>query len=85
MAFAALFAWATYRPHPALVGPLAAAWALAALAHATFHLAHLDGFPPGDAVVQTAALGTVLALPLLVLALRHAAASPPAGPGSRRA
>jgi hypothetical protein len=68
LAFAVLFAWAALRPHRALVVPLATAWSLAAALHLLFHVTHLGGFDTGDAVLQTAGLVVVLALPLAVLA-----------------
>ncbi len=61
LAFAALFAWAAARPHPALVVPLATAWCLFGVLHLAFHVTHLDGFATGDAVAQTASLVAVVA------------------------
>jgi hypothetical protein len=69
LGFAVLFAWATVRPHRALVVPLCLAWSLAAALHLAFHLAHLGGWGAADAVAQTAGLVVVLGLPLAVLAV----------------
>ena len=54
--------------------------------HAVFHLGHLDGFPPVDAVVQSVGLVGSVLLPVALLALsgRLSAASPPPH-GPRRA
>jgi hypothetical protein len=67
LAFALLFAWAAVTLARALVVPLAAAWSVAALLHAVYHVLHLDGFGVGDAVAQTVGLVAVLALPLLAI------------------
>ncbi len=69
LAFGLLFAWAAWRPHPALVVPLCLVWALSQALHSAFHLAHLGGFGVGDAIAQTAALAVVTLLPLLPVAL----------------
>ena len=69
LAFAILFAWAALRPSRELVVPLAAAWSVAALLHATYHTLHLDGFGAADAVAQTTGLVAVLALPVLAIVL----------------
>jgi hypothetical protein len=68
LAFAGLFAWAALRPRRALVVPLATAWSVAAALHLLFHVTHLGRFGTADAVLQTAGLLLVLALPLAVLA-----------------
>jgi hypothetical protein len=68
LAFAVLFAWAAVRPHRALVVPLCVAWSVAAAIHLAFHVTHLHGFGTADAVVQTAGLVLVLAIPLAALA-----------------
>lgn len=69
LAFGALFAWAAWRPAPALVVPLCAAWLLSQVLHLAFHVTHLDGFSTGDAIGQTAALAAVVALPLAAIVL----------------
>jgi hypothetical protein len=61
LAFAALLAWAALRPEPALVRPVAAAWALFNALHTGWHVAHLEGFPVGDAIGQTAGFAVLLA------------------------
>ena len=60
LAFAALFAWAAARPHPALVVPLGAAWCGFGALHLGFHVTHLEGFATSDAIAQTASLVAVL-------------------------
>jgi hypothetical protein len=69
LAFALMFAWAAVTLQRALIVPLAVAWTLAATLHAVFHVTHLDGFSTGDAIAQTAGLLTVIALPLLAVAI----------------
>jgi hypothetical protein len=69
LAFALLFAWAAWRPSRELVVPLALAWALFSTIHFVWHVTHLDGFPVGDAVAQTASLAIVLAGAAVAIAL----------------
>ena len=69
LAFTILFAWAAWRPSRELVVPLASAWSVAALLHAVYHARNLDGFGAGDAIALIAVLVTVLALPVLAIAL----------------
>lgn len=69
LAFAALFAWAAARPHPALVVPLAASWVLFSAVHLLFHVTHLDGFAAGDAIAQTTSLVVVLAAGVALIRL----------------
>ena len=54
------------------------AFATYAVPHTVFHASHLQGFPVGDAVLQTAgfAMQLVLALVLAMVTLR----APPTGP-----
>ena len=80
LAFALLFAWAAVTLQQSLVLPLCVCWALAALIHFGYHVAHLDGWDLGDAVAQTVALGLALVLPVVAaMAVRRLPASP--GPG----
>ncbi|RKQ93104.1 hypothetical protein C8N24_2964 [Solirubrobacter pauli] len=67
LAFAILFAWAAVTLASALIVPLCVAWSVAAVAHAIFHITHLDGFSTGDAVAQTTGLLAVVALPVLAV------------------
>jgi hypothetical protein len=68
LAFTVLFAWAAVRPSRELVVPVSCAWALAAVLHLRFHLAHLSGLSTADAIAQTVGLVAVLVLPLAVVA-----------------
>jgi hypothetical protein len=77
LAFALLFAWAAVTLQRALVVPLCASWAIAALIHFGYHVAHLDGWDLGDAAAQTVALGLALVLPLAAaMAVRRLPANP---------
>jgi hypothetical protein len=77
LAFAVLFTWAAVRPSRALIVPLCWAWAVAAVLHLRFHVAHLSGFSTADAIAEIAGLALVLALPLAALAaLRTARPAP---------
>jgi hypothetical protein len=67
LALAVLFAWAAARPDRRLVVPLVSAWTAFSLLHLGYHVTHLDGFTPVDAVVQTVGLVGVLT-PLALLA-----------------
>ena len=67
LGFAVMFAWATWRPHPALVRPLCAAWLLAAGLHLGFHAAHLDNFDTADAAAELASLAFLLIPPPLAI------------------
>lgn len=60
LGFALMFAWAAWRPHPALVRPLCAAWLLAAALHLGFHATHLDNFDTADAIAELASLAFLL-------------------------
>ncbi len=76
LAFGALLAWAAARPDPALVRPVAGAWALFNALHTGWHVAHLDGFGAADAIGQTAGFALLLAATCAVARL--------AAPPSRR-
>ena len=67
LAFALLFAWAAVSLRRELVVPLCTAWILAALLHFGYHVTHLDGWTPGDAIAQTVLLALVLSLPVAAL------------------
>jgi hypothetical protein len=69
LAFAILFAWAAVTLAAALVVPLCVAWSVAAVLHAIFHIAHLEGFSTGDAIAQTTGLLAVIALPVLAVSI----------------
>ena len=69
LAFAVLFVWAAWRPSRELVVPVATAWSLAALLHASYHALNLDGFGAADAIALIALLVSVLALPLLAIVI----------------
>jgi hypothetical protein len=68
LAFAVLFAWAAWRPRRELVVPVCGAWAVAALLHLRFHLAHLGALATGDAIAQTVGLLAIILLPLAAIA-----------------
>lgn len=57
LAFTVLFLWAARRPSPQLVVPLGVAWIVAQVPHVVFHLAHDEGLPRGDWLLQAAGLG----------------------------
>jgi hypothetical protein len=57
------------RPARALVVPVAVAWAVFSTIHLVWHVTHLDGFPDGDAIAQTASLALVLAGSAAVIVL----------------
>ncbi|WP_320668907.1 hypothetical protein [Patulibacter defluvii] len=67
LAFALLFAWAARRPHPALVRPLCAAFAVSQLLHFVFHVRHLDGFGVADAIGEVLSLALLLVLPAVAV------------------
>ncbi len=67
LGFGAMFAWAAWRPHPALVRPLCAAWLLAAALHLGFHATHLDNFDTADAVAELTSLAFLLVPPPLAI------------------
>lgn len=62
LAFGLLFAYAAARPHPALIRPVALAWAVSQVLHVAFHVTHLDGFGAADAIAQTASLMALVGL-----------------------
>jgi hypothetical protein len=76
LAFALLFAWAAATLRRPLIVPLCTAWAIAALVHFVYHVAHLDGWDAADAIAQTIGLALVLVLPLVAVAAAPTAASP---------
>jgi hypothetical protein len=56
-----------------------------AVVHFVFHVTHLEDFPRGDAIVQTASLGVTVLLPALLLWLSFRVAWPGGEhPGIRR-
>lgn len=65
LGFAAIFAWAAWRPTPQLVLPLCWGFLLSQGLHFLFHIDHLEGFSTFDATAQTVALGLLVALPLV--------------------
>ena len=66
LAMAVLFAWAAARPDRRLVVPLVSAWTVFSLLHLGYHVTHLEGFDPVDAVVQTIGLVGVMTPAALV-------------------
>jgi len=49
------------------------AWLVSALPHTIFHLGHLDGYAPADAIAQTIVLALTVLLPVaLLLSMGHA-------------
>jgi hypothetical protein len=77
LAFAILFAWAAWRPSRELVIPVAAAWSVAALLHAGYHVRNLEGFGAGDAAALTSVLVAALVLPALAVVLVMREPPPP--------
>lgn len=69
LAFAVLLGSAAWRPHPAVVAPVAAAWCAFGALHLGFHLAHTSALGTADAVAQTATLALVLAAGATLLRL----------------
>jgi len=67
LGFALMFAWAAWRPHPALVRPLCVAWLLAAALHLGFHATHLDNFDTADAIAELVSLAFLLIPPPLAI------------------
>lgn len=67
LAFALLLGWAAWRPHPALVAPVAAAWCAFSALHLGFHVAHASALRTGDAVAEIGSLALVLAAGAAVL------------------
>jgi hypothetical protein len=67
LGFAVMFAWAAWKPSPALVRPLCAAWLLAATLHLGFHATHLEGFDTADAIAELASLAFLLVPPPLAI------------------
>lgn len=71
LGFAALFGATVLNPSPALVKPVLYAWLLPATTHLAFHLDHLNGFSPADAVTQSLGLVLVVLVPAAVLLGLH--------------
>ena len=69
LAFAALFAWAAWRPARALVLPVCAAWALFSVLHLAWHTAHTAPFGAADVAAMLGSLALVLLLPGLAVLL----------------
>jgi hypothetical protein len=67
LGFAALFAWAAWRPEPNLARAASTGFALTAVIHLAFHASHLDGFGTADAVGEIAGLASLLIWPALVI------------------
>lgn len=65
LGFAAIFAWAAWRPTPQLVLPVCWGFLLSQVIHFLFHVDHLEGFSTFDATAQTIALGLLVLLPLV--------------------
>jgi hypothetical protein len=73
---------AAWRPEPLLVRTTLAGFLLYSVPHTVFHALHLHGFPPADAVAQTAGtvgltLVAVLLVPLAPSAARSRTAPRP--------
>lgn len=71
LGFAVLFGAAALNPSPVLVKPVLYAWLLPASTHLAFHLDHLNGFSPADAVTQSLGLVLVVLVPAAVLLALH--------------
>ena len=71
LGFAVLFGAAELNPSPVLVKPVLYAWLLPATTHLAFHLDHLNGFSPADAVTQSLGLVLVVLVPAAVLLALH--------------
>jgi hypothetical protein len=56
-------------PHRPLVTAALVSQLVYTVPHAVFHVTHLEGFPPVDAVAQTAGFAVQIALPLVLLLL----------------
>lgn len=80
--FLVLFVWALARPNAVLITAVAAAWAVVQAPHVVYHLAHDEGMPRGEWLVQSAGLvtGLVIAVALVVAGRRLSA---PAGSAAR--
>jgi hypothetical protein len=67
LALALVLAGAAIRMDRAQVRIALLAFAVYALVHFVFHVQHLGGFPAGDAVAQTVALGALALAPIALL------------------
>jgi len=68
LSFALLFAWAAISRERRLTQAALVTYLVYAVPHLIYHSGHLMHFPPGDAVAQTIALLSVVAIPLALLA-----------------
>ena len=71
LGFAVLFGVTVFNPSPVLVRPVLYAWLLPATTHLVFHLDHLHGFSPTDAVTQSLGLALAVLVPIAVLLTLH--------------
>jgi hypothetical protein len=71
LGFAVLFGATVLNPNPELVKPALYAWLLPATTHLVFHLDHLHGFSPADAVTQSLGLALAVLVPAAVLLTLH--------------
>ena len=71
LGFAVLFGATVLDPNPVLVKPVLYAWLLPATTHLAFHLDHLHGFTPADAVTQSLGLTLAVLAPAAVLVVLH--------------
>lgn len=67
LGFTALLAWAVLTLERRLTQVVLVAWLVAALPHTIFHLGHLDGMAPADAIGQTLGLLLTIVVPIAVL------------------
>ncbi len=67
LGFTVLLVWAAVTLRRQLVYAALVAWLASALPHTIFHLGHLDGYAPADAVAQTAVLALTVLLPIALL------------------
>jgi hypothetical protein len=68
-AFAVLFGISALKMDRRLTIPLLGAWLIFSVPHLLFHLFHLEGLESADAIGQSASLGVVILIPLLLLPL----------------
>ena len=73
LAFTFLFAWTAATLRRAAIVPIALGWIVVQAIHFVYHVLHLENFGVADAVAQTASLAVLLAVPVVVLALRGGA------------
>jgi len=73
LGFTVLLVWAAVTLQRQLVCAALLAWLASALPHTVFHLGHLGGYAPGDALAQTAVLALTVLLPVaLLISVGHA-------------